>query len=161
MLNGVILFLLLLGSWLILSGFFSPLFISLGIFSCLVSMIIAYKTTKNKKTETSYLGFTIRAPSYFIWLMKEIVKSSLDVTVKVWQIEPEISPEIGWVSTNLKSDLALTVYGNSITLTPGTVTTDIRHEGMIQVHALNKETMKDLRKGDMNNRVVKLIGNEV
>lgn len=157
MLNSIILFLLLFGSWIVLSGFLKPLFIFLGVSSCLLATFISYKMTLKNVKHGSLLGTTLRAPSYILWLLKQVVSSSLDVTVKMWQIDPDISPEIAWVSTNMKGDMGLTLYGNSITLTPGTVTTDVRQEGMLQVHALSISDMKGLRSGEMNQKVINLV----
>ena len=157
MFNKIIVFLLLLGTWLVLSGFFSDFFIGLGIFSCLLAMFVSARMGGANIVQGSMLGLVLRLPSYIFWIFREIVKSSIDVTVRMWQLEPEIEPEIAWVSTNIKSDLGLTVYGNSITLTPGTVAVDVRGEGVVQVHALTSDAMKDVRKGIMNDRVVKVI----
>ena len=65
----------------------------------------------------------------------------------------ESSPEISWISTSMKDDMSLTIFGNSITLTPGTVTVAIRKEGMIQVHALTREGMRGVRNGVMAGKV--------
>jgi multicomponent Na+:H+ antiporter subunit E len=99
----------------------------------------------------------LRLPLYLVWLLKEIVVSGVDVSKRMWQIEPEISPSIAWLPTNLIDDLSLTAYGNSITITPGTMTTGITSEGMVQVHALTEEAMEGLRGGDMAGRVANLV----
>ena len=50
-------------------------------------------------------------------------------------------------------DLAL--LGNSITLTPGTLTLDV-HEGRLLVHALTPEGAAALERGEMQRRVAAL-----
>ena len=47
------------------------------------------------------------------------------------------------------------LLGNSITLTPGTVTLD-DHEGELVVHCLTDATAKDLEAGGMNRRIAAL-----
>ncbi|MCE3232103.1 MAG: mnhE [Rickettsiaceae bacterium] len=75
----------------------------------------------------------------------------------MWQLEPEISPEIDWIPTPLKDDIGLTIFANSITLTPGTVTTNVRADGMVQVHALTKEGIQQIRDGVGYSKVAKII----
>lgn len=101
---------------------------------------------------------SLKIPFYTLWLLREVIKSSLSITVKIWQIEPEIDPEISWISTSVTGDVGQTILGNSITLTPGTVTTDVREDGLMQVHSLTKEGLDDLRHGYMVNKVKKLLG---
>jgi multicomponent Na+:H+ antiporter subunit E len=54
-----------------------------------------------------------------------------------------------------ESDFTQTVLGNSITLTPGTVTLDI-DRGRALVHALTQEAAEALESGEMNRRVARL-----
>jgi multicomponent Na+:H+ antiporter subunit E len=49
----------------------------------------------------------------------------------------------------------LTLLGNSITLTPGTLTLDV-YEGRLLVHALTPEGAETLRRGEMQRRVAAL-----
>jgi multicomponent Na+:H+ antiporter subunit E len=63
-----------------------------------------------------------------------------------------INPRIVEFDSKLESNLAFTTLANSITLTPGTITVDIR-EGKYFVHALTDKVADDLLSGDMENRV--------
>ena len=45
-----------------------------------------------------------------------------------------------------------TTYANSITLTPGTVTTNIK-DNTLEVHALTSDLGDDVRSGDMDKKV--------
>jgi multicomponent Na+:H+ antiporter subunit E len=53
--------------------------------------------------------------------------------------------------------LALTTLGNSITLTPGTVTLDVEGAELV-VHALTAEAGADLLEGRMVRRVARVFG---
>ncbi len=118
--------------------------------------------SKNEKKIKGVFGITLRLVKYFFWLVVEIVKSSLEVSNKMWQLEPEISPELSWISTNMKGDdIGITLLGTSITLTPGTVTTGVRSDGMVQVHALTKDGMESLRQGKMRDKVSKVVNFKV
>lgn len=160
MLSLVILFALLLAAWLILSGIFSQAFILLGIFSCLVSVVfyrLAYKSdSSSTKRIENRVGFLLGMVGYCAWLIKEIAKSSLDVSLKMWQLEPHISPQTSWIPINISNETHMAIFANSITLTPGTVTIGTR-EGMLHVHSLTEDAMEELKEGEMLRRVNKLV----
>jgi multicomponent Na+:H+ antiporter subunit E len=139
-----------------LSGFFSGFFITVGVLSCLASVFILSRIILPADQKFNLTRVLLRLPRYLIWLIKEIIISSLSVSKKMWQLEPEISPEISWVSTNIRSDLGLTLLGNSITLTPGTLTVAVRDDGMVQVHSLTKDGLEDIRRGEMVRKVTNL-----
>jgi len=63
-----------------------------------------------------------------------------------------IDPQMIKFKTKLKKDISLTAFANSITLTPGTITADIREEEFY-VHALSKKVADDLLSGEMENKV--------
>jgi multicomponent Na+:H+ antiporter subunit E len=50
------------------------------------------------------------------------------------------------------SEMGQVIYANSITLTPGTITTALS-EGVLEVHALTREGAESLLEGDMDRRV--------
>lgn len=159
MLNKIVLFIILLGIWLVLSGMFTPFLIGLGVFSCLASVVIY--SLLNKKSENSAkisaISVIFGLFTYSFWLVKEIILASWDVTIKMWQLEPDISPKMDWVNTSLKNDVSMTILGTSITLTPGTVTVDVTEDGSFLVHALNEKGIDDLRAGAMIERVIKVM----
>jgi multicomponent Na+:H+ antiporter subunit E len=57
----------------------------------------------------------------------------------------------------MESDLLKVLYGNSITLTPGTLTVDITHDNYI-VHALTKEAAQGLNDSIVEGKILKLEG---
>jgi len=69
----------------------------------------------------------------------------------IWSPDLKCTPAFEWIEGGSKDELALVVYGNSITLTPGTVTLDVKN-GSLLVHALDKESLEDLKKGEMASR---------
>lgn len=86
-------------------------------------------------------------PLYCLWLIKEIIKSTIIVTKIVWQEKLNIDPTFEWVESEQDNVVSLVIFGNSITLTPGTVTLDIK-DNMLLVHALEKSSLPDLAKMD-------------
>ena len=81
-----------------------------------------------------------------------MIKSNLDVSRRILSPRLPISPTVVWVPASQKSEMGRVIFANSITLTPGTVSIDVR-EGEIEVHALSKEGADALLEGEMNRRV--------
>ena len=96
-----------------------------------------------------------RILNYLIWLFKEILKSNLS-TAKVI-IKGNVEPETFTVKASQVTDVAKVTYANSITLTPGTVTTKM-HKDIFEVHALNADFGKDIRTNEMDKKVKWLEG---
>ena len=59
------------------------------------------------------------------------------------------------VRSTQKTELGQVMYGNSITLTPGTVTLGINKD-IITVHALTLSTAFDLKSGEMDRRITNI-----
>lgn len=79
-------------------------------------------------------------------LFKEIVIANLSITNLVLRRHLILQPQIFRVKTALKSDVLKTLYCNSITLTPGTLTIDIQGDEIL-VHGLTDKTRKALESG--------------
>ncbi|MCM8783246.1 MAG: Na+/H+ antiporter subunit E [Candidatus Omnitrophica bacterium] len=72
---------------------------------------------------------------YIFIFIKECVKANLDVAFRVLNPRLPINPGIVKVKTKLKTETALTMLSNSITLTPGTLCVDIDDsEGVLYIH---------------------------
>ena len=56
-----------------------------------------------------------------------------------------------------KTNPGRVIYANSITLTPGTITLDMRGDELL-IHALTKDTQAGVESGDMDKRVARLEG---
>jgi multicomponent Na+:H+ antiporter subunit E len=93
-----------------------------------------------------------KLPGYLVWLLKEIVKSNLQVVRCIWQKKPAISPTVFTVKVSQQTDLCKMLYANSITMTPGTVTLEVRGDEF-EVHALTRNAAEGLQSGEMDRRV--------
>ncbi|WP_306250780.1 Na+/H+ antiporter subunit E [Parvularcula sp. IMCC14364] len=76
--------------------------------------------------------------SYMFWLTLEIGKANVAVVRHALSPKLSLSPGMLRVPAYQASDMGKTIFANSITLTPGTVTVDV-YEGSILVHALTEE----------------------
>ena len=147
--KSMTLFIVLFGFWLLMSGYYTPLILSLGVISCLLCV---YLTIKGKflDNETLPIYFFPRLIQYTLWLIKEILKSNIQ-TAKVIIMKSE-EPELFSVKATQKTNEGKVTYANSITLTPGTVTTQIKND-IFEVHALTKDFGDDVRSSEMDKMV--------
>ena len=147
--KSITLFIILFGFWLLMSGYYTPLVLSLGVISCLLCV---YLTIKGNflDNETLPIYFFPRLIQYTLWLIKEILKSNI-TTAKVILSKSE-EPELFSVKASQKTNEGKVTYANSITLTPGTVTTQIKND-IFEIHALTKEFGDDVRSCEMDKMV--------
>ena len=133
----VALLLTLLVSWVLWSGIYKPLLLWLGLFSCLLSTWLAQRM--GFFDHAIPLRALLRLPAYWWWLLREVIKSSLEVARLVLSPSLPISPTIVELTTTEASDVGKVILGNSITLSPGTVTIDM-HEDRLLVHCLTRDS---------------------
>lgn len=142
--------------WVLLSGYWLPLIVTLGVVSIALCVYIARKLgTDDAEGYPSHL-FIRAVVSYWPWLLKEIVVSNIAVAKAILIGGDAIRPQVLKVKAGQANELGITIYANSITLTPGTVTIDVNGSD-VTVHALMDETADGLRTDDMNQRVCKFM----
>lgn len=100
--------------------------------------------------------FNIKIFPYIIWLLKEISLSSIGVIKIAWRRNLAILPVFDTIKTVQKSDVATSIYANSITLTPGTITIDVKGKNLL-VHSLDLSIMEDLKTGAMDKKIAETI----
>ena len=140
--------------WLMWSGIYTPLVLGLGVLSCAITLFIAHRIGFFEQ-EVYALKVLGRLPRYWVWLFVEIVKSSLEVAGVVLGRRLEISPTVVKFKMSTKDAVGQVILGNSITLTPGTLTLDI-HEGQITVHCLTKQGADAVLTSEFNERAAGL-----
>ncbi len=154
--QALILFAHLMLVWLLLSGHFETTLVAYGVLSAaLVVALMAHLRILDAEALPVHLG--IRPFLYLPWLFKEIVLSNIAVARVILDPRLPIRPRILRVRASQRSDVAQVIYANSITLTPGTVTLDVRN-GEFLVHALTDESAEGLLTGEMDRRVAWLEG---
>lgn len=128
---------LLLLFWMILSENLKAQTFYIGIIiSLLVTILNGNLMSSNillnfKKNIVSWLSYTIL-------LIKEILVSNFNVAKIVLNPKIIISPQVVSIKTKIKSDFHKTIFANSITLTPGTLTISMEKD-KIMVHCLKGE----------------------
>ena len=142
--------LILAAAWLLWSGLYKPLLLGLGALSVALSLWLAHRIGTFE--ETSPFAVVLRLPRLWGWLFIEIVKSSIDVARIVLDPRLPISPTVVEFKTSCKGPIGQAILGNSITLSPGTVTLDV-HEDHVKVHCLTVEGARDIEGGELDRRV--------
>ena len=162
--RAFVLMMMLVGAWLLWSGGYSwpgshhyhQITAVLGIGSVLLVFLLTRRL--HKVAGVSHpMPFGIGHLTYLPWLLVEIVKANIDVARIVLSRDMEISPRLLRVRASQKTIMGQVVYANSITLTPGTVSLDLR-DGEILVHALTHDSAEGVLSGEMDARVLRLEG---
>lgn len=129
--NFFYLFTFLIAIWLALTTTFQWQELSVGIF---ISLVLALFLNKNY-LKLGLPPLSIKRIIFFILyifvLFIEIVKANLDVAYRVIHPKMPIKPGIIIIKTELKQDIAKMILANSITLTPGTFTLDIKGDELL------------------------------
>ncbi len=142
--------------WLALSGHYTTWLVSAGAVSAAVCV---YAVLRAQIIDREGQPFELlpRTLIYYPWLIAEIVKSAWAVTRIILQPSLPISPTMTVVHAKQKLPSGIATFGNSITLTPGTITVGVAGKELT-VHALVKDGARELEAGEMNARVAQFEG---
>lgn len=149
---GLVLFIF----WLALSGHYTAFLLTVGA-GCVVVCVAMAARMKIVDTEGHPIAMLPRALTYFPWLTWEIFKSACTVARIILSPGLPVSPTMTVVKARQKTPVGVATFGNSITLTPGTITTNVN--GLdVTVHALTRDGANDIQSGRMNARVAEFEG---
>ena len=142
--------------WIVMSGRFDLLHLTLGVISCAIVSHISHDLFFKDMTSKDRHIEIIRFIKYLPWLFYQIVVANFYVAYLALDpmLSERIDPRIIKFKTMLKKEMSLVTFGNSITLTPGTITVLIK-EGFYYVHVIDMISAKSLP-GDMEKRVGKV-----
>jgi multicomponent Na+:H+ antiporter subunit E len=140
-----------MSTWLLLSGHYTPLLIGFGVGSCTLTVYIAVRmdVADHEGVPIDWVG---RFLLYLPWLMKEILVANINVAKVILAPSLPISPIMVVFRASQKSDLGRALYANSITLTPGTITTGVNGDQM-EIHALTWGDVDGREEDEMDHRV--------
>lgn len=144
----------LVAAWLLWSGLYKPLLLGLGAFSCLLTIYLVYRMGHFHR-DAYDLNYGVRMVAYWFWLAKEMFLSSLQVARIVLTPRLPVDPQVIEIRATAEHPMDQAILGNSITVTPGTLTLDV-HEGVLKVHSLTREGAEALLSGEMDRRVAAL-----
>jgi multicomponent Na+:H+ antiporter subunit E len=87
----------LVAAWLLWSGLYKPLLLALGAFSCALVLYVSHRMRLFDNTVFTP-GYGVRLLRYWVWLGREVVKSSLQVTRAVLAPQLPINPTVAEVN---------------------------------------------------------------
>ncbi len=116
--------------WMLLSGHTSFLLLSLGFASVVV---VTWLVSRMDRVDNGPIRMLLSFKyfSYLIWLIGQVIITNIDVARRIWNPSLPIKPATRKIKVSLKDPLVKTIYANSITLTPGTVTTEIGEDYLL------------------------------
>lgn len=145
--------------WFSLSGQTAPMFLILGAVSSLLVAYWSHDLLLGKIEKGPDLRRITKILLYFPWLAWEIVLANLHLIHLTLHPKMPIEPTIIRFKHNLRTDMAIALLANSITLTPGTITIDANRDEFI-VHAVSRKTAQDLLSGTMQAKVMEIEGSK-
>lgn len=155
----ILTFVISFGTWLVLSGKFDFLHISLGIVSCLIVAIISGELLVPPQRIRGIFVVWLRFIRYLPWMLYQIFLANIYMMYLVFhpRMMDLIDPRIIRFKSRLTHEMSLFIFANSITLTPGTITVYVTIHGDYTVHVIDKKSGQSLP-GEMEKRVAKIIG---
>lgn len=163
---SAIIFLISLGFWLVFSGQLDALHLGAGVLSAALVAVLARDLAgigtrlDARGRRVPVFTFSVhwgRFAVYLVWLLGQVIVANLQVAFIVLHPRLPISPTVVRFRTHLPGDLGRTTFGNSITLTPGTITLDVEDDQFV-VHALTRAGAEQMLTRAMELQVARALG---
>ncbi len=156
MLHTTLLFAVLYAFWILLSGHFTPFLLAAGAAASAAVAWLAHRMDVVDR-ESHPFHLTWSAVTYWPWLVKEILKSAIDVARIILDPKLPASPTVVRFRPRQKTAVGLVTHANSITLTPGTLSIEVGPDSFM-VHALTREGAAATVDSEMDRRVERFEG---
>ena len=131
-------YILLFLFWILLNGKINLEITIIGlILTTLVYAFACLFLSFSFKKDLAYCKGLALLVVYLFLLIIEVVKSNWNIITLIWS-KKEVEPKIKHFNVDLKSRFLRVIFANSITLTPGTITIDLKEDEYV-VHALRYE----------------------
>ena len=134
--------------WLLLTESSSPVHLALGL---LASFGVALLNTEPDRSPEVAVRW-LRLLPFLPWLFGRILASGLHLSFLILHPKLPIAPSLIRHRIKLGHEAGTVLIGNSVTLTPGTVTVEAQPNELI-VHAMDEESLGDLRSQRLEQKV--------
>lgn len=138
--------------WLVLSQSFSPIYLGLGL---IASFGVAWVNSRGPSSGTAMSWW--RMLIYFPWLFWKILQSGIHVAYLILHPRLPIDPKLIRYHTKLQKAASVVILGNSITLTPGTITAEVNSSELV-VHAMDDAAADDLTSLRLERKIDSVFG---
>lgn len=150
--NLLISVVLLTGIWLLLNASLTPVVVVTGLIaSILIAVFFSVRHPVFKEVKLNPKAIIYFFIYIFVFAL-ELIKANFDVARRVISPSLPINPGIVEVKTRLTSKIGRLALANSITLTPGTLTVDIKDDSLF-IHWI------DVTSTDIEGATKKIVGN--
>jgi multicomponent Na+:H+ antiporter subunit E len=152
--GAILLFVLLLGFWIVLATRWDLTTIIAGFIVSAMIVFYNYDLIFNHQEATVITLRYLKALVIFVFvLLFSIIKSNVQVAIIVLSEKMPINPGFQTIRQPLKKAMNQAMYGNAITLTPGTLSIDMDDEHIL-VHGLIVDTVKELEGSALEKAVI-------
>lgn len=152
MVSGVALLFLV---WVLWGGLLKTPVLQLGMASCILVAWLAMRMDLPRPYLYT-LNLLYRLPRYWLWLLVQMVISNVQVLRLVLGPKSALNTTLIDLQALPRGNFGRALLGNTITLTPGTLTIGIDGK-TITVHCLTASNAQDLAEGAMNRRVAQVV----
>lgn len=122
-------------AWIFWSWHFEPIVVGCGVASVLfVTWLVRHLGTMD--AEGAPFEINLRLYAYIPWLVWQVITSNLAVAKIILSPTMRIRPHLIRVPARQRTVLGRVIFANTITITPGTVSLDVRNDEIL-VHALS------------------------
>lgn len=141
--------------WILFSASFELVHLGLGLF---FSFAVAWLNSGHSPFVPKF-RLWLRVLLYLPWLLYKIFQSSVHLSKLILHPALPIEPHLISVESKLRHHAAVVLFGNSITLTPGTITAEVYRNKLI-VHAMDKVSGSDVESKEMESRIADIFKDE-
>ena len=141
--------------WVLLSGSFEWIHLSMGL---IFSFAVAWINSGHSLFVPKF-RLWLRILLYLPWLFYKIIQSSLHLSKLILHPALPITPQLISVDSKLRHHAAVVLLGNSITLTPGTITVEVERNKLI-VHALDNTLSEDVASKEIESKIADIFKDE-
>ena len=134
--------------WLLLTESYTPAHMALGL---VASFGVALLNTEAGRPPAVAIRW-LQLLRFFPWLFGRILVSGLHLSFLILHPKLPIAPALVRYRTKLGHEHGIVLLGNSVTLTPGTVTAEAQ-TGELIVHAMDDESLQDLQSQRLERKV--------
>ena len=153
-------FVILFAFWLLLSGRYQAKYIIIGVISAALVTFLTNDLFYSALQRGERVGIKTRQVLrqigrfilYIPWLLLQIILANVQVAYLVLHPRMPIEPGLLLFRTKMRKGIAQVTLANSITLTPGTITTSLE-DGNYIIHNLKPPLASSLVDGTMQNKV--------
>ena len=136
--------------WLLLTASFDLFHMGLGF---LAAFGVAWLNT-DRATSRSAIP-RLRIVWYFPWLVGRILQSGFHLSAVILHPALPIDPKLIRYRTDLREEAGIVLLGNSITLTPGTITAEVNSQELV-VHAMDDQSADDVSSQRLEQKIASL-----